>query len=185
MSSGLIRWSGLAAMLGGVLGTVLSPILAHLWDTYSNAYLTYGRLYFLSLPPQLLGIYALRKLHGVGSGTKERWGFRLSLVGMWLAVLGVFTDYWVGIPPGFLWVIIATPFLVAGFVLLGLGLRRVAAVPRWVTLVTIGAGIGAVPVMFFVLFHVPSGPLLTFHVAWIALGYVLWSERGGPIEQRS
>ena len=26
MSSGLIRWSGLAAMLGGVLGAVLSPL---------------------------------------------------------------------------------------------------------------------------------------------------------------
>ena len=72
----------------------------------------------------------------------------MSLVGMWLAVLGVSTDYWVEVPPGFLWVIIATFFLVAGFVLLGLGLRRVDAIPRWVTLVMIGAGIGAVPVMF-------------------------------------
>ncbi len=108
----------------------------------------------------------------------------MSLVGMWLAVLGVFTDYLVELAPGSLWVIIATFFLVAGFVLLGLGLRRVTAVPRWVTLVMIGAGIGAVPVMFFVLFHVPSGPLLTFHVAWIALGYVLWSNRGVPVEQR-
>ena len=56
-------------------------------------------------------------------GTQERWVFQLSLVGMWLAVLGVFTDYWVAVPPGFLWVI-ATPFLVAGFALLGLGAAK-------------------------------------------------------------
>jgi hypothetical protein len=37
--------------------------------------------------------------------------------------------------------------------------------------------------MFFVLFHVPSGPLLTFHIVWIALGYVLWSSRGISAEQ--
>ncbi len=46
---------------------MLSPILAHLWDTYwfspileqlrdtySYAYTTYGRLYFLGLPPELV-----------------------------------------------------------------------------------------------------------------------------------
>ena len=41
-------------MLGGVLGAVLSPVLAHLWNTYSDAYTTYGRLYFLTLPSELL-----------------------------------------------------------------------------------------------------------------------------------
>lgn len=185
MSLGVIRWCGLAAMLGAVLGVVLSPVLSYLWDTYSDAYRTYGRLYFLSLPPELLALYVLRKLRRGGSGAQEKWGFQLSLVGMCLAVLGVFTDYWVEIPPGFLWVIIATPFLVVGFVLLGLGLRRVAAVPRWVALVMIGAAVGTVPVMFFVLFHVPSGPLLTFHITWVALGYILWSGRGVLAEQPS
>ena len=68
MSSDVIRWSGLTAMLGGVLGAVLSPILAHLSDIYSYAYTTYGRLYFLSLPPELLGLYVLRKLRGGGLG---------------------------------------------------------------------------------------------------------------------
>jgi hypothetical protein len=193
--SSVIRWSGPAAMLGRALGAVLSPILAHLWDTYwfspileqlrdtySYAYTTYGRLYFLGLPPELVGLYALRRLRRGGLGAQERWGFRLTLVGMWLAVLGVFTDYWVPIPPGFLWVIIATPFLMAGFVLLGLGLRKADAAPSWVSLVMISAAVGAVPVMFFVLFHVPSGPLLTFHITWFALGYVLWSGRTCPSE---
>jgi hypothetical protein len=52
---------------GGVLGAVLSPILAHMWESYwlspilehlraihSYDYTTYGRSYFLSLPPELV-----------------------------------------------------------------------------------------------------------------------------------
>jgi hypothetical protein len=127
------------------------------------------------LPPELLGLYALRQVRGGGSVALERWGFRSLLAGTWLTVIGVFTDYWVPLPPGFLWVIVATPFLVAGFVLLGVGWRRVGVVPLWVALAMIGAGVGTVPVMFFVLFHVPSGPLLIFHVVWVVLGYTLWS----------
>jgi hypothetical protein len=93
-------------------------------------------------------------------------------------VIGVFTDYWVPVPPGFFLVIVGTLPLVVGLVLLGLGLRRVAAVPHWVTLVMVGAAVGTVPVMFFVLFHVPSGPLLLSHAVWVVIGYVLWSGRG-------
>ncbi len=43
MSSGVIRSTGLAGMLGGVLGIILTPILSYLWATYSDAYLYYGR----------------------------------------------------------------------------------------------------------------------------------------------
>ena len=84
-----------------------------------------------------------------------------------------------------MWVIIATPFLVAGFVLLGLGLRRAALAPLGVTLVMVGAAVATVSIMFFVLFHVPSGPLVIFHVIWIALGYLPWSDGGALVEQPS
>ena len=210
MSSVLVRFSGLAAILGGVLGIVLTPAFALAYslafEGYSDlpfwsepvkalypldfsygerVYYAYGRVYFLSLLPELFALYVLRRLRGGGSGALERWGFRLSLVGMWLAVLGVFTDYWVPIPPGFLLVLVGTLPLVVGFVLLGVGLRRGGAIPLWVTLVIIGAAVGSIPVMFFLIFHLPSGPLLTFHVIWIALGYVLWSQRSGTTEHPS
>lgn len=64
----------------------------------------------------------------------------------------------------------------AGFVLLGAGLRRSGAVPRRVVLVMIGAAVGTPPAVL-VLPHVPSGFLLLSHVAWAVLGYMLWSER--------
>jgi hypothetical protein len=190
-------------MLGGVLGAVLTIPFAlaydlafpgygslPFWSPLAQAlfpldfaygervYYTYGRLYFLTLPPELLALYVLRRLRGGGSGALERWGFRLSLVGMWLAVIGVFTDYWVPVPPGFWLVLAGTLPLVAGFVLLGVMLRKERAVPLRVTLVVVGAAVATFPVMFFLVFHLPSGPLLTFHVIWVALGYVLWSDRG-------
>lgn len=47
VSSSLIRWGGIVAILGGVLGIVLMPILSYLWATYSDLYGYFGRAYFL------------------------------------------------------------------------------------------------------------------------------------------
>jgi hypothetical protein len=115
-------------MVGGVLGVVLGPVLAYLWANYSSAYWTYGRLYILSLPPELVALYVLHKFGAGGSGRIERWGFRVSLVGMWLMVTGVFIDY-SGVEArhpglGFLAEMVATPLLLAGVALLGMGLQK-------------------------------------------------------------
>jgi hypothetical protein len=47
MSSVLVRFSGLAAILGGVLGIVLTPILTYLWAVGSDVYGYFGRAYCL------------------------------------------------------------------------------------------------------------------------------------------
>src|SRR5512132_3096827 len=162
-SSNFVRWCGLAAMLGGMLGVVLGPVLAHLWGTYSSAYWAYGRLYILSLPPELVALHVLRKLRAGGSGATERWGFRISLVGMWLMAIGVFADYsgvdvnHVGF--GFFAQLAATPILLVGFAVLGIGLGKEGAVPRWVTLVMVGAVVGTFPVMLLLVDHMPGGVL--------------------------
>ena len=46
-SANLIKLGGIAAILGGVLGIVLMPILSYLWATYSDSYGYFGRVYFL------------------------------------------------------------------------------------------------------------------------------------------
>ena len=185
-------------MLGGALGIILTPAFAvasafsypggaedlPFWARWvkamfpldfasgSQVYFTYGRLYFLTLPPELWALYALRGLRG--EDTLEKWGLRLSLVGMWLAVVGVFTDYWTGTPPAFWAVFVGTPILMASFILLGVGLRSSGIVPRPVTFTMIGASLATIPVILLIP-HIPSGFLLSFHFAWIALGYTLWS----------
>jgi hypothetical protein len=197
-------------MLGAALGIILTPAFAvasafsypggaedlPFWAQWvkavfpldfasgSQVYFTYGRLYFLTLLPELWALHVLRGLRGGGLGTLEKWGFRLSLIGMWLVVMGVFTDYWTGTPPAFWAVFVGTPFLMASFVLLGVGLRRSGIVPRWAAFMMIGASVGTIPVILLIP-HIPSGFLLSFHAAWVALGYVLWSGKGETVRERA
>lgn len=195
-------------MLGGALGIILTPPFAvasafsypggaedlPFWAQWvkamfpldfaseSRVYYTYGRLYLLTVLPELWALYALRGWRGGGSGTLEKWGLRLSLVGMWLAVVGVFTDYWTGTPPAFWAVFVGTPILMASFILLGVGLRRSGAVPRRVTFIMIGASLATIPVILLIP-HIPSGFLLSFHAAWVALGYALWPGKGETVRE--
>lgn len=200
-SPDLIRCSGLAAMLGAALGIILTPpfVVASAFSYPGGAadlpvwagwvrvvfpldfapaeqvYNTYGRVYFLTVLPELCGLYALRGSRGGELGVLEKWGFRLSLIGLWIVAVGIFTDYWTHTPPSIMAEVFGSLILLVGFALLGASFWRSKVLPRWASLSMIVAGPGLVPVMV-VLPHAPSGFLLLFHVAWIALGYVLVSE---------
>ena len=208
--SNLIRWAGLAAMLGAAFGIVLTPpfVVASafsypggagdlpFWAWWVKAafpldfasgervYFTYGRLYFLSVLPELWGVYALRRLRAGRSWALERWGLRLSLIGLWVVAVGIFTDYWTHTPPSIVAEVFGSLILLVGFVLLGVGFWKSKALPRWASLPMIVAGPGLVPVIV-VLPHAPSGFLLLFHGAWVVLGYVLWSQSSTSTQQPS
>ena len=94
-------------------------------------YFTYGRLYFLSVLPELWGVYALRRLRAGRSGALGRWGLRLSLIGLWVVAVGIFTDYWTNTPPGIMAELFGSLILLVGFALLGLGFWKSKALPRW------------------------------------------------------
>ena len=85
MSSALVRLYGLAAILGGVLGIVLTPILTYLWATNSDVYGYFGRAYFLVFLGCLFGLaglYALRRKSIkplTTSDDAEGWVFVLAL----------------------------------------------------------------------------------------------------------
>lgn len=122
-SSDLIRWSGIGAVLGSLLGIVLAPVITSAyslseggpeqsppWDpALSNllsplfgfaspegVYATYGKLYFLVFLGFLLGFLALRAQQRGRVGRLGEWGLRLSLVGVVLNLLGNIPDYWFG-----------------------------------------------------------------------------------------
>jgi hypothetical protein len=59
MSPNLVRLSGLAAILRGVLDLLLSPVLAYLWATNSDKYGYFGRAYFLVFLGCLSGLAGL------------------------------------------------------------------------------------------------------------------------------
>jgi hypothetical protein len=100
MSSNLVRLSGPAAMLGGVLGIVLAPILTYLWATYSDVYGYYGRAYFLVFLGCLMGLAGLyaRRRENPGRSEAENWGFGLTFIGLAMGLVGDILEYWGGSP---------------------------------------------------------------------------------------
>ncbi|HET6659648.1 MAG TPA: hypothetical protein VFH16_07005 [Rubrobacter sp.] len=187
VSSGMIRLSGLAAMLGGVLGIVLTPILTYLWASYSDAYLYYGRAYFpvyLGCIAGLAGLYALRRRNLGFQGTEkldtEKLVFGMTFVGLAVSLVGDILEYWGGSPgedftmvqmQGFGIEMLGLMLVLFGSVAFGLTYRRANILPTLVVWLLIAAGPGGI--LFSILLHAPSGTMLVFCCAWVVLGYLL------------
>lgn len=199
MSSNLVRLSGLAAMLGGVLGIVLTPILTYLWATYSDVYEYFGRAYFpvyLGCMAGLVGLYALRKvslgLQGTGKPDTEKWVFGMTFGGLIIGLVGNVLEYWGGTPgedftmvqmQGFGIELLGLMLVIFGSVAFGLTYRRTNVLPRLVSWLLIAAGPGGI--LLSILLHAPSGTLLLFCYAWVVLGYLLLTEKIASAEQPS
>lgn len=122
MSSNIVRWGGLAAMLAALIEILVAPFInsaysmtevgADLippWEpAFSNAldplltftspeavYETYGKFHFPVFLGLLLGLLALRAWRGERAGRLERWGYLHSFVGLALNLSGNILDYWV------------------------------------------------------------------------------------------
>lgn len=192
MSSGLIRLSALAAILAGMLGIVLTPILSYLWATYSDAYLIYGKAYFLVYLGCLAGLMGLntQRQGSPGQPRTEKLGIGITFAGLAISLLGDILAYWGDIFGGELvtggefTAVQAGGFiiemlglfllLVVGSVILGVTYLRAKVLPRSLAWLLISAGPGGVLLSAL---HAPSGTMLLFCSAWVALGYLLWSGR--------
>ncbi len=196
MSPNLVRWSGLAAMVGSVLGIVLTPILAYLWAAYSDLYGYFGRAYFLvflGCIAGLAGLYTLRRTNPSWRATDnvEREIVGMTFVGLVIGLVGDVMEYWGGgSGEGFTQVqktgygieIIGILLILLGSVLLGLNYRRASVVPAVVAWLLIAAGPGGI---LLTLVHIPSGTMLLFCCAWVILGYLLLTGKVVPAEQPS
>ena len=196
MSSVLVRFCGLAAILGGVLGIVLTPILTYLWAANSDVYGYFGRVYFFVFIGCLLGLaglYAQRRA-SMGSLTTsddaEGWVFVLALVGLVLSLVGDILEYWGGTPgedftmlqmQGFTVEIPGLLLVLCGSVAFGLIYRRANVLPRFMAWLLIAAG----PVgLVLSIPHIPSGTMFLFCCAWVALGYLLLTGKVTSAQQR-
>ena len=222
-SSALVRWGGLAAMVGGLLGIVSSPFYAVAYfatedgtesleapwvATWSGAfralfgplltfappedvYLTYGKVLTFVFLGWLAGTAALHALQAPRAGRLEKWGFRAALAGTVVGTVGSIGAYWVG---SFWWAVANISFLAfvvpalllfnVGFALFGVGTLRAKVAPRlgaW--LLAVGAFPGIL-LMTFVLGNLGVG-LVVVNLAWIVLGYALWSREGLATEHSS
>jgi hypothetical protein len=195
MSPILVRFSGLAAILGGVLGIVLTPILTYLWAAYSDVYGYFGRAYFLvflGCLSGLAGLYARRRT-SIGplttSDDSEGWVFVLVFVGLVLALVGDILEYWGGKPgegfttaqiKGFGVEIAGLVVVLFGSVAFGVIYRRANVLPRFMPWLLIAAG----PVgLVLSIPHIPSGTMFLFCCAWVVLGYLLLNGKIGSAQR--
>lgn len=199
----IARLGGMAAMLGGVLWALCSVKLMFVqWGQpgsyfYEN-YEFYNRLVALSLPLLMVGSAGLHASQGKRYGLPGRLGFGSTFVGFTLVLVGSVGEFWLftdqpyAIPwsgratsytTGFLGLLV----LIVGSALLGVATLRAQMLPR------VGALLLAASYPLTILASVLFGLIgwgwvlqnwaffmypVPFALAWIVLGYALWSGRG-------
>jgi hypothetical protein len=197
-SSNLMRVSGLAAMMGGALGVVMTPILVYLWTTYSDPYVTYGKAYFLVYLGCLAGTVGLNaQLKGMSGRTRTaKQGTGTLIAGLTLALVGDLLAYWsdiLGGAPnsggeftplqagGFAIEMWGLLLLLVGSVIVGVALRRANVLPPGFALLLILAGPGGILLSAL---HAPSGTMLLFCLAWMMLGRLLFEGKMLPDSEK-
>ena len=167
-SSNLIRWCGLAAIVGGVawaLANIL-PLVAPPGDWTRRTSL----LFIIAVLLIVAGLVGLHTLQKGSYGHLGRAGLWTVIVGSSALVLGLL----VFLPSEnrvLLWLVYPVGYLVqlVGFVLYGTATLQARVLPPW-------CGLGFIfgPLVAFV-WDVYGGIL--FGVLWVVLGYMLWTRR--------
>ncbi len=196
LSSSLTRWSGLAAILGGALWIIGAVIHASkprgciaeecAFRPMRESGALDGILMLLSLVFLAVGVAGLVILaRNTGRfGKMGKTGIVIGAAGVALLLIAILIQViFFGGDDFPLWPAFVIPGLlaiVAGLVLLGVAILRSGVLPRWTAaLLIIGAlaMLGVNEQTARVLLTIPLG------VAWVAVGYVLWSGRQVSAEQ--
>jgi len=172
-SSNIIRWGGLAAMLGGLFWVVWSLLGRVSFEAAGSPFA--NALLLLAAVLTLGGLVGLHALQGGNYGRIGRAGFYTAAVGLLVQALAALfllmgsgawevRLQWLVAPAGSLIVLV-------GLVLYGAATTLQAKVlARW-------CGLGLIvvpPIAFYMHSRIFYGSLALFGVLWVALGYVLW-----------
>jgi len=201
-STKLIRWSGLAAVLAGVLyalGALLHPVGETLASVNSPSWIPSHLVYWVSAMLMVFSLVGLYARQAAKAGWLGLVGFLLALAGTAFAgsiffmastVLplvaagspSVFGQ--VMPPPAFAVVVLGVGF-VLGYLLFGVATIRAGVFPRWSgSLLIIGVLLFTISEMSLLdpaISHlvVTLGDVL-FGIGLAWMGYALWSEERGP-----
>ena len=181
-SSDIIRWGGIAAMLGGVRWVVWSLLFRVSFEAAGGPFS--DGLLLLAALLTLAGLVGLHALQGGDYGRIGLAGFYTAAVGLLAQALAALVllmgsealesfALWLVAPVGSLTVLV-------GLVLYGAATLQARVLAPW-------CGLGLIvvpPIAFYMNSKVFYGSLALFGVLWVALGYVLWSRRGTPTEQQ-
>lgn len=191
-SSDLIRWGGLAAMLGGTLWVIGTLIHASkprgciaeecAFRPMRESGVLDGTLMLLSVLLFAVGAVGLlifvRRSGRFGRAGKT--GVLIGAVGAALLVIAspiraLFFGGDFPLMPFF--VIPGVLALIVGFLLVGIAILRAGVLPRWVAVLII---VGALAMLGFNEQTWRALMAIPFGVAWVAVGYALWSGVGAP-----
>ncbi len=206
LSANLIRWGGLAAMVGGALwvpygvfemlepwgtDTVYRDDVGYSLITDTLLFVTYSLPGSLALLLTSLGLPGVAARLGLRAGRIARIGLILTYAAVALAILSL-----AGV------IVLFDPLFTGGRVfgslalgtatfLAGVDALRSRAAQGWTAaLMALGlAGIFLFPLwpLVYALMWVPEAAgaafMALFGLGWLAVGYALWSERGGPVRK--
>lgn len=165
-SSSLIRWGGLAAMLGGVVfvtDTVLARTVA---DPSEDRWLDI--LFVAGILLVVVGIVGFHELQKGSYGRIGRAGFYTIVAASLIQVAGLM-GFLLG-SMAFEWLILVGGLgSLVGFVLYGAATLRAGVLPRWCGVALIVALPASIPLGEYA--------NLLFGFIWLVLGHVLWSQR--------
>jgi hypothetical protein len=175
VSSNLVRWGGLAAMLGGVMWVVLG-----LGAVVGVLQAIPGRedvvLFIVALLLTAAGLVGLHTLQKGSYGRLGQAGFYISLTAVTARILGAVVFLagssaleWISLP--------GTLGMLVGFVLYGFATLQARVLPRWYGLALIVSMPVSLPLAVY-------GTVL-FGLFLVVLGYVLWLRRDATTEPPS
>ena len=198
-SAKLIRWSGLAAMIGGAMWTA-SWILVSFTEGGTRAVLGLserGWRTLLDSPAMLFfvaGLVGFHRKQRERSGKLGKIGFVVGLLGVVTMLLGNIAEFWVfelfygTQQPG--WAMMGAGFMMLPIALILFGLATVKArvfsgwrraVPLVFGLTLVLLILAGIAVMLVSGSRTQEGllgaMLLTIAAGWVVLGYALWSEQ--------
>ena len=201
-SAKLIRWSGLAAMLGGLLLMVLGA-LAHMAESTKVLGLTeaaYSRMNTASLLLLAAGLAGLYARQAGRFGRLGVAGFVLAFIGLALMVLGNVIESWIsdlifadvplgefkpGAHAGWGIFLIGLCVLAVGLVLVGIATIQAKVLPRWSRVLPLVSGV-LLASGFLVALTIGEwgfGVIVLSLGPWMLLGYVLWSDQAeAPVQ---
>jgi len=193
-----MTWAGVSAVVGGVLAVLLTfPFATAYFRAYPGfdaipawlpviqrairpimsfgapivVYNTFGRVYNLVYLLLLPSTVALHRVHRDANSGLEKWGYRLTILGLIAAAIGVAGDYWAN-GLGFPLEVVGIIVLSLGSTANGIALLRIRTWPAWSSWLLILCLPGCF-IFVALIGHVPSGPTLQVAVAYLGAGFAL------------
>ena len=188
----LIRWSGLAAMLGGALWIALWFILRSTWsaDLLTLTYEDYNRLMPIPLLLLMSGLAGLYARQGGRSGKLGTAGAVVAFIGLVMLLAGSVVEFWIGggirhgnesiSQSGWGIFLLGFPVLAVGMLLFGIAALRAKVLPGWRRPLPLIIGLMITSGMLLAFGIIGEAGLaisvFSFGLGWIVLGYGLWSD---------